>query len=157
MPVETDRTRNEVPLAERQKIKRDYLLGKGPIRSLCEEYGVNPGTAQQWAEAEKWTDLRKLYAMDDVLTLKDQIRSLDEQIAAKPAPKDLDSLFRAKQRAFSMVWGLTGHPKPPTGKPPKERSPARDALLKRLYAAAREEREAERQAEAQIEHSPPQD
>jgi transposase-like protein len=129
--------RAEIPLADRQKIKRDYLLGMGSIHSLAGLYGVNPASVRKWADTENWTSLRELYAGDDVLTLKDQIRSLDEQIEAKPAPKDLDSLFRAKQRCMSMLWGITGHPKPPTGKPPKERNPARDAMMKKLSDCSR--------------------
>lgn len=144
-----------VAIETRNRIKQDYALGKGSISRVSEAYGVNPKTAIRWADNEKWTTLRTNYAhFQPVLKLIDQIndvdRKIDELIGIHPVEplgdpdagdgedyaKNLDCLCRSKQRLFSMLWGITGHPKPPTAKAPKERNVAKEKMLKALSAHA---------------------
>ena len=41
-----------------QKIKREYIAGKGSQRSLAEKYGVSRATIEKVAQREKWCDAR---------------------------------------------------------------------------------------------------
>lgn len=123
----------DIPIQVVKDLKRDYVLGKGSIATLAETYGVNAGAMQKRAMTGKWVSIRTKYAKtDDVLILRDQIEDLNHKISECDEPKDIDSLYRAKQRALSMLWGITGHPKPPTAKPPKERNIAKEKMLKAL-------------------------
>lgn len=134
------------------RARRDYLLGRGAIHCIADTYGINAKGLAQRAYTEKWVQLREKYAhFEPVLKLIDQIRDvdtrIDELIQDKPKDqlaspdeltlgenyaKDLDCLCRAKQRLFSMLWGITGHPKPPTAKPPKERNVAKEKMMRAL-------------------------
>lgn len=128
-----DSPRRDTPLETIATAKRDFILGKGSISSIAERYGVSEQGLYKRSVTEKWSAQRTQYGrVDDVLELRDQIADLNDRISTCDEPKDIDCLYRAKQRALSMLWGITGHPKPPVGERPKRDNPAKAAMLKRL-------------------------
>jgi hypothetical protein len=115
------------------RARTDYLLGKAPLSSLADTYGINENVLKARSASEKWGELRERYARrDDVIKLIDQIDALDQRISDCDIDKDFDPLFRAKQRAMQMLWRLTGTPKEPIGKLTRGADPAKAAILAKL-------------------------
>jgi hypothetical protein len=119
-----------VNLATKQAICRDYALGKGSIRSLAKTYHVSKETICAWIAAEKWGDVRDMFARnDDLIVAKRQIVILDGFIEQESEPEAMMYWVRCKTSLFEILATIAGLPRRPIGKLEKPKRVELDALL----------------------------
>ena len=126
---------SRIPLATKQDVRRDFVLGKGSIRTLAKRYKVANGTIQKWADGEKWTLLRDSFAsQDELIECKRQSIQLNTAIAAAGHDaKKLLMLCKAKQIVMDIIFRLTLFPRCPVAKLEKPKS---NELLRRIEESA---------------------
>jgi hypothetical protein len=118
--------------SERKAARMDYLNGRGSLRQLAQKYSVCLATMRNWAKQEAWTDVRMDWErreldiaepqlpqpaqpiQDDTtldispITLRQQIRRMDEMLKSASESNDIIRLMKAKTDAFEMLSRLTG-------------------------------------------------
>lgn len=56
-----ERVKPTTRLADKIKLRQDYVKGHGSLETLCAKHNVPLPTARQWFQAEKWTKLKLRY------------------------------------------------------------------------------------------------
>lgn len=74
---------------EWNKIRKDYIAGKGSYRELAKKYGVHYRTLADRAKAEKWVELRN-------------------QSRAKTVTKTVEAVAEANSRVDTRIYRIAG-------------------------------------------------
>lgn len=138
------KNRRKWPLETRRKVRNAYITGKGSVLACAQLFGVPQDTAQDWADLEDWTQLRRDFETQELqkilpaspetppsppqdattqtgklAVVEEQLKQLDEIMKGCTNPDTIRKLWDAKNRALDAWALLTGFPRPGVRKTPR--------------------------------------
>ena len=122
MPRPYDYPVTNTPLELRERVKGQYLAGKGSVAVVARANGIKPATAQAWAVRERWATLRHERTRARVNTINDQLCQIEGLLANEKDGKQKQALATAYEKLYSVMAWLTGIPRPGVRWEPKPKS-----------------------------------
>jgi hypothetical protein len=119
---------SRVPFAMRRQIRDAYISGQGSLYAIGKAFGVSETAILVWHKREKWFRLRKAFENRHAFKLNaaqdiERVFSDTVQAIGKTGdPRERTELIKGLESAARCWSLLTGHAKPATRRPEKERA-----------------------------------